>query len=117
MSFRSIIEAALEVLCSDAIVQRKIDFPPEEFRLAWEEGFCVLEGNQANPDALGSFDTTELVELRRFDAFIRSLPPESDTMWHRDNLDADPWPEIRTRARDLSRLLKGSGRGTAAADA
>lgn len=104
MDFRTGIATSLEQLAAPASVQRRIDFPPEEFRLEWEDSFFVLEGAQANPDALANFAPAELAALRRFNDWLWSLPPEPDPMWDRDNLGASPWPEIRARATELLHL-------------
>lgn len=105
MKFRANILEALSLIASEATAQRSMDFPPEELRLAWEDSYYPLEGEHADQVAIASFTMTELEELRRFNSFIWSLPPEPDAMWHRDNLDRPPWPAIRSHANETLALL------------
>ncbi len=108
MRFRVNVETALEQLACQATVQRRLDFPPAELRLQWEDRYFVLEGPAANTEALASFSGLELNQIRQFNEFIWRLPPEPDPMWHRDKLNAPPWPELRARAKELLDMLRAT---------
>jgi hypothetical protein len=104
--YRKNIITSLAQLAAASSAQRNIGFPPEQFRLDWEGSYSVVDEAGANEVARGSFQEAELIELAKFDRYMWSLPPEPDPMWHRDNLDAEPWPEIRGRATELIELLR-----------
>ena len=108
MSFRAIILESLHELAAPATVQRAWDFPPHELWLSWVTYIPVLIGDEANPDAVASFENTEFSAITEFNDLVSRLPPEPDPMWNRHNLDAPPWPEIRDRAAELLTVLEGS---------
>ena len=108
MGFRRNIEESLTLIASEAATQRQMDFPLEELRLDWESSFSVLTGDRANPQAIACFNDAELAGLCHFNQFIWSLPPEPDVMWHRDNLEQAPWPEVRARAEQALSMLRES---------
>ncbi|MCW6536291.1 hypothetical protein [Sphingomonas lycopersici] len=90
---------ALAKLASSAETQRASDFPPEELRLEWEDAFAIIENRSLDKERDGA--CTRICAIRTFNEYLWSLPAEPDPMWHRDNLDKQPWPIIRTRASDL----------------
>ena len=112
MSVRDVIAASLKELAAPADIQRALDFPPYEFCLFWHEYTVVSLGERANPDEVAKFDSAELRAFAEFDDWLGRLPPESDPMWNRRNLDAAPWPEIRARAGELLAILASSSERT-----
>lgn len=90
---------ALAKLASSAETQRASDFPPEELRLEWADAFAIIENHFLDEERDGP--CAKIGAIRAFNEYLWSLPAEPDPMWHRDNLDKQPWPIIRTRASDL----------------
>jgi len=95
---------ALAKLASSAEAQRASDFPPEELRLEWEDAFALVENRVAKGKR--SDAGSEMNAIYAFNEYLWSLPAEPDPMWHRDNLDKQPWPTIRTQASDLLAALR-----------
>lgn len=95
--------SALDGLAASSEIQRASDFPPEELRLIWEDVFVLFDSRVG--EMTGKL-AQEADAIRAFDDYLWSLPAEPDPMWHRDNLDKRPWPEIRHKASDLQRQLQ-----------
>jgi hypothetical protein len=97
---------ALAKLASSAEAQRASDFPPEELRLEWDDAFVFVQNPAVGWKPSGA--SLEMKAMRAFNEYLWSLPAKPDPMWHRENLDKQPWPTIRARASDLLAFLSQS---------
>ena len=112
VNFRANIVDWLSVLAADPDKQlRAVDGLPEELRLSWDGCFFAVDERNpmANEEGLAQFTPSERAALVEFDSYMWSLPPELDPMWHRDALNEEPWPQVRSKAAELLNQLQASG--------